>query len=117
MKTLGPRRAAGSRCVIAIPCNRHIETLYRSCTRASRRCAAQTACAAGESPPHLPFHEWYSMSEINAVCVYCGSNPGTDAAFIGSARDFGKILGQNGIRLIYGGGSIGLMGALATSVI
>jgi uncharacterized protein (TIGR00730 family) len=57
------------------------------------------------------------MSEINAVCVYCGSNPGTDAAFIGSARDFGKILGQNGIRLIYGGGSIGLMGALATSVI
>jgi uncharacterized protein (TIGR00730 family) len=57
------------------------------------------------------------MSEINAVCVYCGSNPGTDAAFIESARAFGKILGENGIRLIYGGGSIGLMGALATSVI
>jgi uncharacterized protein (TIGR00730 family) len=57
------------------------------------------------------------MSEINGVCVYCGSNPGTDAAFIESARAFGKILGENGIRLIYGGGSIGLMGALATSVI
>ena len=57
------------------------------------------------------------MSKINALCVYCGSNPGTDAAFVKAAHDFGKILGENGIRLIYGGGSIGLMGALAASVI
>jgi uncharacterized protein (TIGR00730 family) len=57
------------------------------------------------------------MSKINAVCVYCGSSPGTDPAFVGAARDFGEILAQNGIRLVYGGGSIGLMGALASSVI
>ncbi|HWX72659.1 MAG TPA: TIGR00730 family Rossman fold protein [Xanthobacteraceae bacterium] len=57
------------------------------------------------------------MSKINALCVYCGSNPGTDAAFVKAAHDFGKILGENGLRLIYGGGSIGLMGALAASVI
>ena len=57
------------------------------------------------------------MSEINALCVYCGSNPGTDLAFVKTAQDFGKILGENGIRLVYGGGSIGLMGALAASVI
>jgi hypothetical protein len=57
------------------------------------------------------------MSKINAICVYCGSSPGTDPAFAAAARGFGKILAENGIRLIYGGGSIGLMGALAGSVI
>jgi uncharacterized protein (TIGR00730 family) len=57
------------------------------------------------------------MNKINAICVYCGSSPGTDPAFVETARDFGKILAQNGIRLVYGGGSIGLMGALASSVI
>src|SRR3984957_15461749 len=57
------------------------------------------------------------MSKINALCVYCGSNPGTDAAFVKAAHDFGKILGESGIRLVYGGGSIGLMGALAASVV
>jgi uncharacterized protein (TIGR00730 family) len=57
------------------------------------------------------------MSKINAVCVYCGSSPGTDPAFVKTARDFGKILAENGVRLVYGGGSIGLMGALASAVI
>ncbi len=57
------------------------------------------------------------MSKINAVCVYCGSSPGTDPAFVKAARDFGKILAESGVRLVYGGGSIGLMGALASSVI
>jgi uncharacterized protein (TIGR00730 family) len=57
------------------------------------------------------------MSKINAICVYCGSSPGTDPAFAAAAGGFGKILAENGIRLVYGGGSIGLMGALAASVI
>jgi len=57
------------------------------------------------------------MSKINALCVYCGSNAGTDPAFAAAAQDFGKILAQNGIGLVYGGGSIGLMGALATAVL
>ena len=57
------------------------------------------------------------MNEINALCVYCGSNEGTDPAFAKTAQDFGRILAQGGIRLVYGGGSIGLMGVLATSVL
>jgi hypothetical protein len=57
------------------------------------------------------------MSKIKAICVYCGSSPGTDPAFIEAARDFGKILADNGVRLVYGGGSVGLMGAVADSVI
>jgi uncharacterized protein (TIGR00730 family) len=57
------------------------------------------------------------MSKINAICVYCGSSPGTDPAFVKTARDFGRILAENKVRLVYGGGSIGLMGAIASSVI
>jgi uncharacterized protein (TIGR00730 family) len=57
------------------------------------------------------------MSKINAICVYCGSSPGTDPAFLEAARDFGKILADAGIRLVWGGGSVGLMGAIAGSVI
>lgn len=57
------------------------------------------------------------MSKINAVCVYCGSSPGTDPAFVGAAKAFGKILAENGVRLVYGGGSVGLMGALAQAVL
>lgn len=57
------------------------------------------------------------MSVIRTICVYCGSGPGTDPAFVATARDLGKILAENRIRLVYGGGSLGLMGAVATSVL
>jgi uncharacterized protein (TIGR00730 family) len=57
------------------------------------------------------------MSKIKTVCVYCGSGPGTDPRFVEAAVAFGKALAENGIRLVYGGGSIGLMGAVATSVL
>jgi uncharacterized protein (TIGR00730 family) len=57
------------------------------------------------------------MSKINALCVYCGSSPGTDPAFAAAAHAFGKILAENGVRLIFGGGSIGIMGTLAEAVL
>ncbi len=58
-----------------------------------------------------------SMSTLKAVCVYCGSGPGSNPKFVESARTLGRILAENGVRLVYGGGSIGLMGAIADSVI
>jgi uncharacterized protein (TIGR00730 family) len=57
------------------------------------------------------------MSEIKAICVYCASGPGTNPNFVEAARTFGRILAENGIRLVYGGGSVGLMGELAISVL
>jgi len=57
------------------------------------------------------------MTTISNVCVYCGSSPGTNPRFVEAATDFGKILAENRINLVYGGGSFGLMGALATSVL
>jgi uncharacterized protein (TIGR00730 family) len=57
------------------------------------------------------------MSKIRTVCVYCGSSSGTDPAFMEAARRFGEILAIDGVGLVYGGGSRGLMGAVATSVL
>jgi uncharacterized protein (TIGR00730 family) len=57
------------------------------------------------------------MSRIRSICVYCGSGPGTNPAFMEAARRFGRILAEKGIALVYGGGSAGLMGALAEAVL
>ncbi|MCW2315154.1 uncharacterized protein (TIGR00730 family) [Rhodoblastus acidophilus] len=55
--------------------------------------------------------------EIANVCVYCGSSPGHDPAFQQAAERFGRILAENGVGLVYGGGNLGLMGAVARSAI
>jgi len=57
------------------------------------------------------------MSTIRNICVYCGSGPGADPAFVQAARTLGASLAANGIGLVYGGGSIGLMGELANAVL
>jgi uncharacterized protein (TIGR00730 family) len=57
------------------------------------------------------------MTKINTVCVYCGSGPGTNPNYIEGAKALGKAFAENGIRLVYGGGSVGLMGAIATAVL
>jgi uncharacterized protein (TIGR00730 family) len=57
------------------------------------------------------------MSQIGSICVYCAAGPGTVPAFMDAARSFGRTLAENHIRLVYGGGSVGLMGALAESAL
>jgi uncharacterized protein (TIGR00730 family) len=57
------------------------------------------------------------MSKIKTVCVYCGSGAGTNPRFVESAKALGKTLAENGIRLVYGGGSVGIMGAVAKAVL
>jgi uncharacterized protein (TIGR00730 family) len=56
------------------------------------------------------------MGQIRRVCVYCGSSPGRDPAFRAAATRFGEILADAGIGLVYGGGSAGLMGAIAAAM-
>lgn len=57
------------------------------------------------------------MSTIRTVCVYCGSGAGTDPAFIAAARRFGELLARERVGLVYGGGTRGMMGAVAASVL
>jgi len=56
------------------------------------------------------------MASIRKVCVYCGSRPGTDPAFVAAATRLGELFVEHRVGLVYGGGSKGLMGALARSV-
>jgi uncharacterized protein (TIGR00730 family) len=56
------------------------------------------------------------MSIIKRVCVYCGSSQGHDPRFVAAARRFGEILAASGTGLVFGCGSIGLMGTIARAV-
>lgn len=53
------------------------------------------------------------MSRIRSLCVYCGSSPGTRPEYADTAMALGRHLAETGIRLVYGGGRVGLMGAVA----
>ena len=55
--------------------------------------------------------------EIRSVCVYCAASTGAPAWLNDEAREFGKGLASRGWRLVYGGASVGVMGALADSVL
>src|SRR5580704_17292376 len=57
------------------------------------------------------------MNSIRNVCVYCGSSKGDDARFGEAAEAFGRILAEEGIGLVYGGGGNGLMGRLARATL
>ena len=54
---------------------------------------------------------------MKTLCVYCGSNAGSDPAYAALARDLGTRLARDGIALVYGGGNVGLMGIVADAVL
>ena len=57
------------------------------------------------------------MSPARKLCVYCGSGPGRNPAYVTAARRLGKAMAEANIGLVYGGGSLGLMGEVAKSVL
>lgn len=58
-----------------------------------------------------------AIRPVESICVYCGSGKGLNPAYAVTARKFGKALADANIRLVYGGGSLGLMGEVAKSVL
>ncbi|MCA3219090.1 MAG: TIGR00730 family Rossman fold protein [Burkholderiales bacterium] len=54
---------------------------------------------------------------MNNVCVFCGSQPGGRPEYLAAARELGSMLARNGIGIVYGGGHIGMMGALADAAL
>ena len=56
-------------------------------------------------------------SRVESICVYCGSGAGVNPAYAAAAQHLGKALADAKIRLVYGGGSLGLMGEVAKSVL
>ncbi|XVF14452.1 hypothetical protein REPUB_Repub09cG0061400 [Reevesia pubescens] len=59
--------------------------------------------------------EGTSVRQIKSVCVFCGSNPGKDEEFVKIANNLGRVLAARKIHLVYGRGSFGLMGCVATA--
>lgn len=53
------------------------------------------------------------MDKILSICVYCGSSPGKKPIYLDAARILGEAVGRNAMRLVYGGGTNGMMGAVA----
>jgi uncharacterized protein (TIGR00730 family) len=57
------------------------------------------------------------VSEIRRLAVFCGSNPGARPEYVQAARLFGRVLCERGIGVVYGGSSVGLMAALADTML
>jgi uncharacterized protein (TIGR00730 family) len=61
--------------------------------------------------------QWQEVTGMKAVCVFCGSNVGRNPAYEKAAVSVGTALAKAGLRLVYGGGKVGLMGAVADAAI
>jgi uncharacterized protein (TIGR00730 family) len=55
--------------------------------------------------------------QVQRACIFCGSSPGARPAYTEAAEDLGMLLVQNGITLVFGGATVGLMGRLADTVV
>jgi uncharacterized protein (TIGR00730 family) len=58
-----------------------------------------------------------ATDSMRSLCVYCGSNPGGNPIYVQRATELGRLIAGEGLRLIYGGGRTGLMGAVADGVL
>ena len=56
-------------------------------------------------------------ARIGSICVFCGASPGADPRYVEAATATGRTLAERGIRLVYGGGRLGLMGAIADAAL
>ena len=54
---------------------------------------------------------------VQRLCVFCGSSPGTRPEYLAAARALGRVLADRGVGLVYGGASVGLMGAVADAAL
>ena len=54
---------------------------------------------------------------MRSLCVFCGSSTGHERAYVEAARTLGRMLAESGIRLVFGGGRVGLMGEVADAAL
>lgn len=69
-----------------------------------------TATTEPQEHPQFP-------ASIRAICVFCGSGNGANPLFLSAAEQLGQLLAAKGIRLVFGGGDMGLMGAMAKAAL
>jgi len=84
----------------------------------------------GNSPIPTPLHTNHALSNLNPnsvsvvkparsvkMCVFCGASPGKSPAHMAAARSLAHVMADNKISLVYGGGTVGLMGELARTLV
>lgn len=54
---------------------------------------------------------------MDALCVYCGSSPGENPAYVAAAEELGRALAERDVALVFGGGEVGMMGAVASATL
>jgi len=62
-------------------------------------------------------HSILVRMKLHTLCVYCGSSPGLRPEYLATASAFGRLLAGKRVTLVYGGGNVGLMGALADAAL
>jgi uncharacterized protein (TIGR00730 family) len=78
----------------------------------------QVACASGQVALRLPAPcDIVPPMDMKRICVFCGSNPGASPVYAETARALAEALAERGLGLVYGGGNVGLMGALADAAL
>lgn len=83
----------------------------------TRGALSSRASAVAPPPAPLSMPDPSSPPRPSSICVFCGSQPGADPAYLEVAREFGALLARRGIGLVYGGARVGLMGALADAAL
>jgi len=56
------------------------------------------------------------MASVKSLCVFCGASDAVDKIYLEAATKLGRLMAEAGVRLVFGGGRIGLMGAVSTAV-
>jgi len=64
----------------------------------------------------FPLPQFILIMPIQSLAVFCGSKNGSNSLYTEHAAQLGKLMAENNVRLIYGGGSAGIMGTIADSV-
>ena len=112
--------AAWPRTLVA-PASRHAETAIKLATRyiTNRSFRTRRARTCGHDQHDMPeppagMSRWDRMQRI---CVFCGSSPGGDPAYFDAAQEMGREIVARNLTLVYGGGHVGLMGAIADAVL
>lgn len=79
---------------------------------------AASAVSAGASPLiGATISASIEANKVRSICVYCGSGPGKNPSYVAAARILGRDMAKKSIGLVYGGGSLGLMGETARAVL
>ena len=60
---------------------------------------------------------WRSALQVKSICVFCGASTGNDSAYAEAGRDLGAMMAERAIRLVFGGGNVGMMGLVADAVL